>query len=127
MSMFTLAISTMAITTMTDAHPLVCRFGALGDMVLLTPLLQQLYLRSGLPCDIVGVGGWNRSLFAEMPWLRDVYSIDSRSGALLVQPQSTRTGATATATTASFCLGLRDQRQIIPLAGARRNYARQQH
>jgi heptosyltransferase-3 len=69
----------MSISTMTDAHPLVCRFGALGDMVLLTPLLQQLYLRSGLPCDIVGVGGWNRSLFAEMPWVRDVYSIDSRS------------------------------------------------
>ena len=70
------AVSTI---TMTDAHPLVCRFGALGDMVLLTPLLQQLYLRSGLPCDIVGVGGWNRALFAEMPWVRDVYSIDSRS------------------------------------------------
>ena len=69
----------MSIPTMADTHPLVCRFGALGDMVLLTPLLHQLYLRSGLPCDIVGVGGWNRSLFAEMPWVRDVYSIDSRS------------------------------------------------
>jgi heptosyltransferase-2/heptosyltransferase-3 len=64
---------------MPDPHPLVCRFGALGDMVLLTPLLEQLYLRSGLPCDVVGVGGWNRALFAEMPWVRDVYSIDSRS------------------------------------------------
>jgi len=64
---------------MPDLNPLVCRFGALGDMVLLTPLLQQLYLRSGLPCDLVGVGGWNRALFAEMPWVRNVYSIDSRS------------------------------------------------
>jgi len=64
---------------MPDPHPLVCRFGALGDMVLLTPLLEQLYLRSGLPCDVVGIGGWNRSLFAGMPWVRDVYSIDSRS------------------------------------------------
>jgi hypothetical protein len=34
-----MAISAMSIITMTDAHPLVCRFGALGDMVLLTPLL----------------------------------------------------------------------------------------
>jgi heptosyltransferase-2/heptosyltransferase-3 len=33
---------------MPDPHPLVCRFGALGDMDLLTPLLKQLYLRSGL-------------------------------------------------------------------------------
>jgi len=64
---------------MPDSHPLVCRFGALGDMVLLTPLLRQLYRRSGLPCDVVGIGGFNRSLFAEMPYVRDVYSIDSRS------------------------------------------------
>ena len=64
---------------MADDHPLVCRFGALGDMVLITPLLRQLYRRSGLPCDVVSVGGWNRKLFAEMPWVRHVYSVDSRS------------------------------------------------
>lgn len=64
---------------MPEDHPLVCRFGALGDMVLLTPLLKQLYLRSGLSCDVVGVGGWNRLLFREMPWVRDVFTIDSRS------------------------------------------------
>jgi hypothetical protein len=64
---------------MPDSHPLVCRFGALGDMVLITPLLRLLYQRSGLPCDVVGIGGFNRSLFAEMPCVRDVYSIDSRS------------------------------------------------
>ena len=64
---------------MPDLHPLVCRFGALGDMVLLTPMLRQLYHRSGLPCDVVGVGAWNHQLFAEMPWVREVYTIDSRS------------------------------------------------
>jgi ADP-heptose:LPS heptosyltransferase len=64
---------------MPDNHPLVCRFGALGDMVLLTPMLRQLYQRSGLPCDIVGIGGANKILFTEMPWVRNVYSIDSRS------------------------------------------------
>lgn len=64
---------------MSDPHPLVCRFGALGDMVLLTPLLRQLYQRSGLPCDVVGIGGFNQNLFAEMPYVRDVYTIDSRS------------------------------------------------
>ncbi|TNF86114.1 MAG: hypothetical protein EP300_14460, partial [Gammaproteobacteria bacterium] len=64
---------------MSDDHPLVCRFGALGDMVLLTPLLKQLYLRSGLPCDVVGIGGWNKLLFREMPYVRDVFTIDSRS------------------------------------------------
>ena len=64
---------------MSDPHPLVCRFGALGDMVLLTPMLRLLYHRSGLPCDVVGIGGINRMLFAELPYVRNVYTIDSRS------------------------------------------------
>jgi len=64
---------------MSDTHPLVCRFGAFGDMVLLTPLLRQLYQRSGLPCDVVAIGGWNRILFQEMPYVRNVYCIDSRA------------------------------------------------
>ena len=64
---------------MPDSNPLVCRFGALGDMVLITPLLRLLYQRSGLPCDVVGVGGWNHKLFAQMPWVREVHIIDSRS------------------------------------------------
>lgn len=64
---------------MSDDHPLVCRFGAFGDMVLITPLLKLLYQRSGLPCDVIGIGGWNRLLFREMPWVRDVLTIDSRS------------------------------------------------
>ncbi len=64
---------------MPDSHPLVCRFGAFGDMVLITPLLKQLYLRSGLPCDVVAVGGWNKLLFEQMPYVRQVFTIDSRS------------------------------------------------
>ena len=64
---------------MSDPHPLVCRFGALGDMIMLTPMLRHLHRRGGLPCDIVGVGGWNRMLFERMPWVRRVYTIDSRA------------------------------------------------
>ncbi len=64
---------------MSESHPLVCRFGALGDMILITPLLQRLYERSGLPCDLVAIGGWNRLLFMHMPWVREVITIDSRS------------------------------------------------
>lgn len=47
--------------------------------MLLTPLLRQLYQRSGLPCDVVAIGAWNRILFQEMPYVRNVYSIDSRA------------------------------------------------
>lgn len=64
---------------MPESHPLVCRFGAFGDMVLITPLLKRLYERSGLPCDLVAIGGWNRLLFRHMPWVREVLTIDSRS------------------------------------------------
>ena len=64
---------------MPESHPLVCRFGALGDMVLITPLLKRLYERSGLPCDLVAIGAWNRLLFMHMPWVREVITIDSRS------------------------------------------------
>ena len=64
---------------MSDSHPLVCRFGAFGDMVMITPLLRQLYLRSGLPCDVLAIGGWNKLLFEQMPYVRNVFTIDSRS------------------------------------------------
>ena len=64
---------------MPDSHPLVCRFGAFGDMVLLTPLLKQLYLRSGMQCDLIAIGAWNRLLFEQMPYVRKVLTIDSRS------------------------------------------------
>lgn len=64
---------------MPDTHPLVCRFGAFGDMVLITPLLRRLYRRSGLPCDVVAIGAWNQPLFEQMPYVRKVYTIDSRA------------------------------------------------
>ena len=64
---------------MSDSHPLICRFGAFGDMVMITPLLRQLYLRSGLPCDVLAIGGWNKQLFKQMPYVRNVFTIDSRS------------------------------------------------
>jgi heptosyltransferase-2/heptosyltransferase-3 len=64
---------------MPDSHPLVCRFGAFGDMVMITPLLRQLYLRGGLPCDVLAIGGWNKLLFEQMPYVRQVFTIDSRS------------------------------------------------
>ena len=64
---------------MPDSHPLVCRFGAFGDMIMITPLLRQLYLRGGLPCDVLAIGGWNKLLFAQMPYVRNVFTIDSRS------------------------------------------------
>jgi len=49
------------------APPLVIRFGAFGDMVLLTPLLRLLHRRYGQPCRVLGSGGWLEPLFAGHP------------------------------------------------------------
>lgn len=46
------------------APPLVVRFGAFGDMVLLTPLLRLLHGRYGRACRVLGSGGWLEPLFA---------------------------------------------------------------
>ena len=71
---------------MKNNHPLVCRFGALGDMVLITPLLKRLYERSGLPADLIAIGEWNKTLFEHMPYVRDVYTIKSRKTPYIINP-----------------------------------------
>ena len=44
--------------------PIVFRFGRLGDMVMLTSLLQVLRQRYGSPCELIAAGPWNAPLFA---------------------------------------------------------------
>ncbi len=68
-------------------NPLVVRFGALGDMVMLTPLLRMLAERSGEPCDVVGSGAWTKVLYANCPWVRDVYVIGSRKTPYLLSSE----------------------------------------
>lgn len=63
---------------MSNKQPLVCRFGALGDMVMITPLLKRLYERSGLPVDLVVIGDLTKALFKNMPYVDTIYSITSR-------------------------------------------------
>lgn len=64
--------------TDTGAAPLVVRFGALGDMVLLTPLLHQLHRRYGQPCRVLGSGAWMAPLFAGNPDVDEVLVVRSR-------------------------------------------------
>lgn len=58
--------------------PLVIRFGALGDMVLCTPLMKALYEKLGHPCDLVLKGKHNKLLFRNLPFVRDMFALDSR-------------------------------------------------
>lgn len=64
--------------TSTNRPPLVIRFGALGDMVLLTPLLHLLHRRFGQPCRVVGSGGWLEPLFANHPDVSGTLRLASR-------------------------------------------------
>ncbi|TAN07650.1 MAG: lipopolysaccharide heptosyltransferase family protein [Rhodanobacteraceae bacterium] len=63
---------------MAPASPLVIRFGAFGDMVLLTPLLRLLHRRYGAPCTVVGSGGWLQPLLAGHPDVRNTLVLASR-------------------------------------------------
>jgi heptosyltransferase-2/heptosyltransferase-3 len=47
--------------------PIVFRFGRLGDMVMLTSLLQLLRQRYGSPCELYAAGPWNAALFSGNP------------------------------------------------------------
>lgn len=44
-------------------QPIVIRFGRLGDMVVLTALLQLLHRRYGRPCQVFAAGPWNAPLY----------------------------------------------------------------
>ena len=47
--------------------PLVVRFGAFGDMVLIIPMLKFLSQRFGHPCEIVCSGPWCEPLLQRVP------------------------------------------------------------
>ncbi len=63
---------------MSTQRPLVVRFGALGDMVMITPLLRVLAERYGEVCDVLGSGAWTKHIFEGLPWVGDVLSIGGR-------------------------------------------------
>lgn len=47
--------------------PLVIRFGAMGDMVLLIPMLKALHGRYGHACELVSSGSWTPPLMERVP------------------------------------------------------------
>jgi heptosyltransferase-3 len=61
-----------------DLPPLVMRFGAFGDMVLLTILLRHLYERFGKPVDVISSGPWTPPLLEGQPWMGRLFVIRSR-------------------------------------------------
>lgn len=71
-------------------RPLVIRFGRLGDMVLLEPLLRALRRRYGEPCVLLGTGPFAAQLYAGHPDVAEVAQVDARHRPLIFSPQRWR-------------------------------------
>jgi len=67
-------------------RPIVIRLGRLGDMVLLSPLLNLLHRRYRMPCWLIGSGPWSLQLYREHPDVARVWSFVGRHTPFLVGP-----------------------------------------
>ncbi|MDR2012803.1 MAG: lipopolysaccharide heptosyltransferase family protein [Rhodanobacter sp.] len=70
--------------------PIVVRFGAFGDLVILTPLLHLLHQRFGEPCTLVTSGAWAEPLLGAHPDVRRILRLTSRRRPYLLDPQQWR-------------------------------------
>ncbi len=71
-------------------HPVVIRFGRLGDMILLAPLLEHLHRRWGEPCILLGPGPWSAELYAGHPDVAEIAQVHARHRPLPLSPQRWR-------------------------------------
>jgi ADP-heptose:LPS heptosyltransferase len=55
-------------------RPTVLYFARLGDMVMLTALLNFLHRRFGEPCQVIGAGSWNADMYLDNPDVAQVWS-----------------------------------------------------
>jgi heptosyltransferase-2/heptosyltransferase-3 len=67
-----------ALDAAVEMPPLVMRFGAFGDIVLLTVLLRQLHARFGKPVDVISSGPWTMPLLEGQPSVGRLFLIRSR-------------------------------------------------
>lgn len=72
------------------ASPLVIRFGRLGDMILLQPLLHRLHRRHGMPCHIVTRGSWSAPLYAGHADVAAVTQFTQAHRAFVLSPERWR-------------------------------------
>lgn len=68
-------------------RPLVVRFGAMGDMVIVLGLIEALHRRFGVPVDVVSSGGWTKPLLDGQSGVGNLYLIRSRRTPYALSPQ----------------------------------------
>lgn len=73
-----------------ETPPLVVRFGALGDMIMLTPALQAIFDRYGRPVDVVTSGTWSRNLYDGLEFVGKVHVLRSRKTPYLLDSSQRR-------------------------------------
>lgn len=68
-------------------RPVVIRFGRIGDMLLLAPLLERLHRAYGEPCLLLGTGPWTAELYAAHPDVDRVVQVTARHRPLPISPE----------------------------------------
>jgi ADP-heptose:LPS heptosyltransferase len=58
--------------TQAPAHPVVIWFGRIGDMIMLSALLEVLHRRYERPCRVIGAGGWTSQIYRSHPDVAEV-------------------------------------------------------
>ncbi len=74
----------------TGERPLVVRFGAFGDMVLLTALIRELHALFLAPVDVLTSGPWSEPLLSGQPGVGTVYALRSRKTPYWLAPDQRR-------------------------------------
>jgi heptosyltransferase-2/heptosyltransferase-3 len=68
-------------------HPIVIRFGRIGDMLLLAPLLDRLHRGYGAPCLLLGTGPWTAELYTAHPDVARIMQVTARHRPLPLNPE----------------------------------------
>ena len=71
-------------------RPVAIRFGRLGDMLLLAPLLARLHRDYGAPCLLLGTGPWSAALYENHPDVAEVVQVVDRHRPLPLNPERWR-------------------------------------
>jgi ADP-heptose:LPS heptosyltransferase len=80
-------VTTLTTNLATNPRPLLVRFGAMGDMVLLTVMIRALHERCGAPVDLVASGSWTIPLLQGQPGVGEIFLIGSRRRPYWLSPE----------------------------------------
>lgn len=72
------AAATSSAAAETPVRPLLIRFGAMGDLVLIQPMIRLLAARYGAPVDLLAAGGWVRPLYQGQPDVGEIHLLAKR-------------------------------------------------